>query len=311
VTAKTAKERDTAQETDETTEAAETAEAGRTAQAGRTGAKKKVRRVRVIEVIDDEDLDEDLGDVLEAMDAATTTDETEAGARKDTRDRTDSKASAKARGDEADAEADRDTAGDSDRRGGVLAVFAAPWFTTVLVALVLAAVASWALVQWHSVSNKEKERQRVSAAATKFGDVVYSYNPAHIQADIDHNREMMAGDLLTSYMKGAGTYKQFFEKTKWTWTSKTSKVYISEVQGNLASAVIVIDVNMRMTEGPIAVPSAHFTLGLIKQKGAWKVSSIKAAGSEAASTADSGSTGGLPSLSGSQTSGGTAKDKKN
>jgi Mce-associated membrane protein len=192
-------------------------------------------------------------------------------------------------------------------RAGLLTLLASPWLTRALVVLVLAALASWAMLQWYSVSGKEKERQKVSAAAAKFGDVVYSYDPANVQAAIDQNREMMAGDLRTQYVASADSYKQFFAKNKWTWTSKTSKVYLSDIQDTLASAVIVIDINIKMTAGPYSVSGAHFTLGLVKQKGAWKVSSMKAAGSEAATDGQQGSTGGLPTPSGGT---GGSKDTK-
>jgi hypothetical protein len=247
----------------------------------------------VIEVIDDdEDLDEDLGEVLDAVDADTDT-----GAK--------AEVPAEPKKPEKPEEAKK-----ADRPARLPAVFGSPWFTTVLVALVLAAVASWALLRWHSASEKESERQAVTAAAAKFGDVVYSYDPANVQAAIDGNREMMAGDLRTQYVASANSYKEFFAKNKWTWSSKTSKVYLSEMQGTLASAVIVIDINIRMTEGPYAVPAAHFTLGMVKENGAWKVSSMKAAGSEAAPTTQQGTSGGLPDLSGTQGTGGT-EDKKN
>ncbi|MGH3388118.1 MAG: hypothetical protein ACRDOO_04495, partial [Actinomadura sp.] len=226
MTAKTSKERAGAQETEEIEETG-----GAVAEPEpRTAAKKKVRRVRVIEVIDDdEDLDEDLGEVLDAIDAATpTSDETAAGD-EDIRDRADDGPAERA--EKAEKPRKIEKAGGGDGPGGLLAVFGSPWFTTVLVALVLAAVATWALVKWHAVSEKEAERQHVIAAASKFGDIVYSYDPANIQAAVDHNREMMAGDLLADYVKGAGSYKEFFAKTKWTWTSKTSKVYLSEMQG--------------------------------------------------------------------------------
>ncbi|MGH3390097.1 MAG: hypothetical protein ACRDOO_14605 [Actinomadura sp.] len=294
MTAKTAKERAGAQET----EKIEEADGSAAEPEPRTAAKKKVRRVRVIEVIDDdEDLDEDLGEVLDAID--TDGEDTKPA---------DTKTEAAAEPEKAEKKAVK--AEGVAKPGRLLTVFGSPWFTTVLVALVLAAVASWALVRWHSLSGKESDRQAVTAAAAKFGDVVYSYDPAYVQAAIDHNREMMAGDLRSQYVASANSYKEFFAKNKWTWSSKTSKVYLAEMQGDLASAVIVIDINIRMTEGPYAVPAAHFTLGMVKENGAWKVSSMKAAGSEAAATAQQGSGGGLPSLSGTQGTGGS-EDKKN
>jgi Mce-associated membrane protein len=330
VTAKTAKERDIAaqqSEDIEETEETERSDGGVTEahrqEPARAAAKKKVRRVRVIEVIDDEeDLDEDLDDVLEAVDAEEKAAAAPARSRASRKSRPDPADDAvtdddtevvtadAGTGDGRPAKAERPRPVNMDERGGLVAVFGSPWFTTVLVALVLAAVASWALLRWHTLSAKESERQAVTAAAAKFGDVVYSYDPANVQAAIDANREMMAGDLLSDYTASTNSYKEFFAKNKWTWSSKTSKVYLSDMQGKLASAVIVININIRMTQGPYAVPDAHFTLGMVKQNGAWKVSSLKAAGSETAATAQGSSSGGLPNLSGSQGSGDTKGQKK-
>jgi hypothetical protein len=300
VTAKTAKVRDVAKstESEESEDSEETGnarteadqpEAATTVQA--VAKKKKIRRVRVIELIDDEDLD----DVLDAMDDEDDIRDEHNG-EKPAAERPDDEPERKPAAERPDDEPDEE----AGRRGrvGLLTLLASPRLTLAAVVVVFAAVASWAMLQWHSVSAKETERQNVSAAAAKFGDVVYSYDPANVQAAIDQNREMMAGDLRTQYVASADSYKEFFAKNKWTWTSKTSKVYLSDVQDTLASAVIVIDINIKMTAGPYSVSGAHFTLGLVKQKGAWKVSSMKAAGSEAAVDGQQSSNGGLPGLSG-------------
>jgi hypothetical protein len=215
--------------------------------------KKKVRRVRVIEVIDDEDLDEELSEVLDAVDKTETIED-------------------KPKPEPASAKNPR-----------ARAVLAAPRTTTVLVVVLVAALASLALWQWRqaaALAAAEADRRAVAKVAGEYGDSAFSYTAATYRASIDRNLKLLGGDLL-------GTYKRdtvpnlpavFGKNPQLVMESTIKRVYVGDVNGRLATAVILVDIRLQTPEGVNDGSNALLRLSLAKEAGGWKITQQAASG---------------------------------
>lgn len=279
----------------ETAEAAEPEAAERPA---RPAARRK-RRVRVIEVIDDEDLDE----VLEALDAEDEEAPDEAPARpaRPAAAKPAAKAPAKPAAKpkprptrleppEDEVEEEEETpkkaparpsasASSSDRPG----VFGLGMVQAVVVVVLVALLASLAIWQWtsaSSLSSKQDERDAVSEVASDYGDVALNYNAQNYQTQMDKAQKLMGGDLLESFKNTTlpSLGETFKSNPELSLTSKTNQVFVGSVDGRFATAVVMVDIDVRTKDGATAAPATLLRLALAKIDGKWKVTKQYASG---------------------------------
>lgn len=272
--------------------------------------RKPVRRVRVIEILDDdlgEDLDEATIDAaLAAADAARSVEDA-AAAEAEAGDLEDAEPTASDLED-----ADEEPAGEpvparrpsadkpvpSGASGRVTASL-----TAAVVALAL--LAGFALVQWRSAAGAAEDRKALIARVTAFGDVMATYSYDDVESANKKAMAYLTGDALEERKKvDLAALSEQLKSQKTKLTSKTYAVYVGSVDGNLATAVLVFDLEGESSalSGPQTISKSHLTLGLIKRDGEWMISSMVPAGTEganssAASTLPSSSTAPSPSPS--------------
>ncbi|MCP9982990.1 hypothetical protein [Actinomadura madurae] len=268
-------------------------------------AAKRRRRVRVIEVIDDEDLDE----VLEALDAEDEADgEAEGSPRASGQGRQtggeddqgdhdqggDSRATTAAKPrpsrleppeEEAEEEAPkkapaRASAVRVDERPGILGLGVPQAVVVVVLVALLASLAIW---QWRSASSasgKQEERDAVAKVASAYGDVALNYNAQNYQTQMDKAQKLMGGDLLESFKSTTlpSLGETFKNNPELSLTSKTNQVFVGTVDGKFASAVVMVDIDVRMKDGATAAPATLLRLALAKIDGSWKVTKQYASG---------------------------------
>ncbi|MGI5207285.1 hypothetical protein ACQEU6_37625 [Spirillospora sp. CA-108201] len=276
-----------AEEAPEETEAAEPQAAERPAKP----AARRKRRVRVIEVIDDEDLDE----VLEALDAEDEEAPDEAPARPaEPAAEAPAKPAAKPKPrptrleppeDEAEEEAPEKAprpsaaASSQDRPG----VFGLSMVQAVVVVVLVALLASLAIWQWtsaSSLSSKQDDRDAVSRVASAYGDVALNYNAQNYQTQMDKAQKLMGGDLLESFKSTTlpSLGETFKSNPELSLTSKTNQVYVGSVDGRFATAVVMVDIDVRTKDGATSAPATLLRLALAKIDGTWKVTKQYASG---------------------------------
>lgn len=279
-----------AEEAPEETEAAEPQAAERPAKP----AARRKRRVRVIEVIDDEDLDE----VLEALDAEDEEAAEEAPARPAAEPAAEAPAKPAAKPkpkprptrleppeDEAEEEAPKKAprpsaaASSQDRPG----VFGLSMVQAVVVVVLVALLASLAIWQWtsaSSLSSKQDDRDAVSKVASAYGDVALNYNAQNYQTQMDKAQKLMGGDLLESFKSTTlpSLGETFKSNPELSLTSKTNQVYVGSVDGRFATAVVMVDIDVRTKDGATSAPATLLRLALAKIDGTWKVTKQYASG---------------------------------
>ncbi|SFP45613.1 hypothetical protein SAMN04489713_114135 [Actinomadura madurae] len=279
-------------------------------------AAKRRRRVRVIEVIDDEDLDEVL-EALDAEDEAdgeaedepparpakaarpavkttkaTTTKATTTKATTTKAAATEATTAAKPRPsrleppeEEAEEEAPkkapaRASAVREDERPGILGLGVPQAVVVVVLVALLASLAIW---QWRSASSasgKQEERDAVAKVASAYGDVALNYNAQNYQTQMDKAQKLMGGDLLESFKSTTlpSLGETFKNNPELSLTSKTNQVFVGTVDGKFASAVVMVDIDVRMKDGATAAPATLLRLALAKIDGSWKVTKQYASG---------------------------------
>ncbi|WP_433334181.1 hypothetical protein [Spirillospora sp. CA-294931] len=217
---------------------------------------KRKRRVRVIEVIDDEDLD----DVLEAIEQ----EEEEEKPKKKPLPEVNKK--------------EPEPSAASPLQGN-------PKNMAILAVILIALFASLAVWQWRtaaSEASKTSDRESVSKAAAAYGDVSFNYNASNYQAQMTKAQEVMGGDLLESYKTNTvpNMGKMFTENPQINLSSKTNQVFVGNVDGKFATAVISVDINATLKAGqaPVAQPASLIRLALAKIKGKWLVTQMYASG---------------------------------
>ena len=111
----------------------------------------------------------------------------------------------------------------------------------------------------------------------------------NLQKSVDRSLSFLTGDALARQQRDLEVSKleKDWTEKQLTLSSKTQNVYITELNGNLAGAVLVFDINAesplfgatKTGPQPVLVKS-HLTLGMVKVKGVWMVSSLTPAGTE-------------------------------
>lgn len=262
--------------------------------------RKPVRRVRVIEILDDEELDEATVDaVLAEADAAA--DAAEAAATEKDEAAATEKVERPERPGEAGKPGEEPAAAERPSRARRLPALpsGAGGRTTALLTagvVVLALLAGFALFQWRSAASAAAEREEIVARVSAFGEVMATYSYEDVESANEKALTYLTGDALAERKKvDLDALREQFQSQKTRLRSTTYAVYVGSVDGSLASAVLVFDLRGESSalQEPQTIGKSHLTLGLIKRDGTWMISSMVPAGSE--STASTTSVTSVPS----------------
>ncbi|WP_329086421.1 hypothetical protein OG979_26055 [Actinomadura citrea] len=288
-----------AEEAPEQTEAIETESAEEAVERPARPAAKRKRRVRVIEVIDDEDLDE----VLEALDAEDEEAPDEAPARPakpaaKPAAKAPAKPAAKPRprptrleppedeAEEDEAEAPKKAparpspAASAEARPGIFGLGMVQAVVVVVLVALLASLAIWQWTSASSLSSEQGDRDAVSKVASAYGDVALNYNAQNYQTQMDKAQKLMGGDLLESFKSTTlpSLGETFKSNPELSLTSKTNQVFVGSVDGRFATAVVMVDIDVRTKDGATSAPATLLRLALAKVDGKWKVTKQYASG---------------------------------
>jgi hypothetical protein len=155
--------------------------------------------------------------------------------------------------------------------------------------LVLAVFASFGLYKWQTASSDEDERRALIKRVADYGNVVADFDYHDLQKSVDRSLSFLTGDALAKQQRDLAVSKleKDWTQKQLTLSSRTDNVYVTELNGNLAGAVLVFDINAespllgttKTGPQPVLVKS-HLTLGMVKVKGVWMISSLTPAGTE-------------------------------
>ncbi|MFD1539889.1 hypothetical protein [Nonomuraea guangzhouensis] len=159
----------------------------------------------------------------------------------------------------------------------------------VMAALLVAALAATAALQWISASQArdslarlESERAlrlEVSGAASAFGKALLSYDYQDLQATRATLTAQATGDFLATYDEAfGGAMAQVIVKLKAVSQANVREVYLSDVDEATAHAIVVVDQQVNTSEAIRSVKDSHLKISLVKEKGVWKVHDVSVLG---------------------------------
>jgi Mce-associated membrane protein len=159
----------------------------------------------------------------------------------------------------------------------------------VMAALLVAALAATAALQWMSASQArdslarlESERAlrlEVSGAASSFGKALLSYDYQDLQATRATLTAQATGDFLATYDEAfGGAMAQVIVKLKAVSEANVREVYLSDVDEATAHAIVVVDQQVNTSEAIRSVKDSHLKISLVKEKGVWKVHDVSVLG---------------------------------
>ncbi|MEV4572153.1 hypothetical protein AB0K16_02755 [Nonomuraea jabiensis] len=158
-----------------------------------------------------------------------------------------------------------------------------------LAAMLVAALAATAVLQWISASQAEAARARleseralrleVSGAATAFSKALLSYDYQNLQSTRSTLAAQATGDFLATYDAAfGGAMAQVIVKLKATSQATVREVYLADVDEATAHAIVVVDQQVNTSEAIRSVKDSHLKISLVKEKGTWKIHDVTVLG---------------------------------
>ncbi|MEW1841404.1 hypothetical protein AB0392_25980 [Nonomuraea angiospora] len=158
-----------------------------------------------------------------------------------------------------------------------------------LAAMLVAALAATAVLQWISASQAEDARARleseralrleVSGAASAFSKALLSYDYQNLQSTRSTLSAQATGDFLATYDAAfGGAMAQVIVKLKATSQATVREVYLADVDEATAHAIVVVDQQVNTSEAIRSVKDSHLKISLVKEKGTWKIHDVTVLG---------------------------------
>jgi len=147
----------------------------------------------------------------------------------------------------------------------------------LLVLLLLLAV-TVAFVQWrhaHDLGDRAQARRRVATVAGAFGESLLSYDYQHL-ADAQkrlfrHGTKRFAQEYSGAFSGGLEAAITGLQATS---TASVRDVYVTDVVGRSARAVVTLDSEVRSSAATRRTVSSYLDMGLVLQSGRWKVDTV-------------------------------------
>ncbi|MFG1702006.1 hypothetical protein ACFLIM_02330 [Nonomuraea sp. M3C6] len=158
-----------------------------------------------------------------------------------------------------------------------------------LAAMLVAAIAATAVLQWISAAQAEDAsakltaerslRLEVSGAASAFSKALLSYDYQDLQSTRSTLAAQATGDFLGTYDAAfGGAMAQVIVKLKATSQATVREVYLADVDEATAHAIVVVDQQVNTSEAIRSVKDSHLKISLVKEKGVWKVHDVTVLG---------------------------------
>ncbi|GAA2130804.1 hypothetical protein [Actinomadura napierensis] len=160
----------------------------------------------------------------------------------------------------------------------------------LLVAAVLIASIVTAGLQWHradKADTRADERRQVGDSAGRFGQALLSYDHTRLQAARNTVLSLASDDFAKTYDQAfTGGLEGIITKLKADASATVRTVYVGDVDGSNARAVVVMDSEVHSTAGTRNVLGSYLDMKLARSHGTWKVTEVTSIGAANESMTD-------------------------
>jgi hypothetical protein len=136
------------------------------------------------------------------------------------------------------------------------------------------AAAIFAAQQHHQLQQSKDTRAGVEQVASRFASAVLTYD----YRDLDKTKKsvlaLSTGKFQTDYEQNFGGLSALFTTTKGQSTATVKDVFVSGIQNNTATAIVVLDERGQGTSGERLNVDWYLRLSLVKVKGNWRVDDL-------------------------------------
>jgi Mce-associated membrane protein len=151
----------------------------------------------------------------------------------------------------------------------------------VAVVIVLATLAA---LQWQRANDLEDdadERREVATAASAFTSALLSYDAADLDAARARVTELSTPDFAAEYATAFdGGLRAVIDELEAVSTATVRDVFVGDVSGSSARAVVVVDASVRSAAGVRDLTGSYVQVELQLVDGRWLVSAATAVGAE-------------------------------
>jgi Mce-associated membrane protein len=160
----------------------------------------------------------------------------------------------------------------------------------VIVVVILIGAIVTAGLQWYradKADTRQQDRRQVGDSAGRFGQALLSYDHTRLQAARNKVLSLSSNDFAKTYDQAfTGGLEGIITKLKADATATVRTVYVGDVDGGNASAVVVMDSEVHSTAGTRSVLGSYLDMKLTRSHGEWKVTEVTSIGAANESMTD-------------------------
>ncbi|WP_103937136.1 hypothetical protein [Thermomonospora echinospora] len=150
----------------------------------------------------------------------------------------------------------------------------------VLIALVASVITAG--LQWHQADQaeqREADRRAVRARAGEFGQALLSYDHRNLQAARNRVLSLASDDFAKTYDAAfTGGLEGVIAKLKADATATVRAVYLGDIEGSTARAIVVMDSEVHSSAGTRRVLGSHLDMRLTRTGERWRVTEVTSIG---------------------------------
>jgi hypothetical protein len=141
-----------------------------------------------------------------------------------------------------------------------------------VAALLLVATATLAVLLVRSATSTDA-RQKVAERAGFIATSLYNYDYGHVDAFLKRQTSLMTASLAASVKQTQPTLASVITDSKVAYSSRVTQVFVSDVHGSRATAIVVMNSKVNTNKGTANVTDWYVQIQLAEQKGQWLVAS--------------------------------------
>jgi hypothetical protein len=151
------------------------------------------------------------------------------------------------------------------------------WIVIAVLAAVVVFSSTLAVIEWRRADNlrhKENLRRTAATAAAQFGTALYNYDFNDLPGARARVLRLATAKYAKGYDAASPAQQATITRLKVREAGKVTGAFLTDVVGDRAAAVVILDTALQSTEGTRRSVS-YLDLALVRQGSAWKVDTAK------------------------------------
>lgn len=149
-------------------------------------------------------------------------------------------------------------------------------WVALAVLLVVALATSLLAADATAARNRDRhDRRAVEEIAGRLATALSTYDYRDFEATKKRVLALSTGAFASEYERAVGALASLIDQTKATSEATAGNVFVGNLQGGKASAIVVLEIRATGEGGPRVSVDNYVDLSLVKVEGAWKVDGVR------------------------------------